>query len=490
MPNNRFMIQAARPLTTNYINENGLNFTRLSNTEYSYSTIDLNYRLYNSVNNIFDMSNNFAYTFEKETQFTSNILDSIYNYQCMIIDLSGDYVIKASDYYNSTTSVSILEFDKKVPALKFYLFGNSMMNPITNTITYQKVNGVDNYSNTKNDSGGRGGVVIGTFTDINDLKTGFRLNTIDTDKIWISVSGSNKRYYAGNVNNITGDVYHTTNISDSNTSYIDAGQSKGDTQTTGTVLIPKDIQEVSAKSYKPKLEYTVKDASNNEYTERISYSYDNDGKYSGYLEQNGIESPFVNGEKKINVSAISKKIGTPAYAVVCARIPYAFINMYHYFYDTNNNLYDGNTTITININITNNGVIFYIPRLEDMMFGAEDGVVKRTLDINFTGNNNVIFMVSNSFRENHVGYYDPSKDEVIADGVDYPGSNSEIEVDRYALSSPSVNGVSNDKFSRLVKINNGEKYKILMRGDRRTYKIKGTKYHNTVNRPIIYKVSP
>ena len=351
MPNNRFMIQAARPLTTNYINENGLNFTRLSNTEYSYSTIDLNYRLYNSVNNIFDMSNNFAYTFEKETQFTSNILDSIYNYQCMIIDLSGDYVIKASDYYNSTTSVSILEFDKKVPALKFYLFGNSMMNPITNTITYQKVNGVDNYSNTKNDSGGRGGVVIGTFTDINDLKTGFRLNTIDTDKIWISVSGSNKRYYAGNVNNITGDVYHTTNISDSNTSYIDAGQSKGDTQTTGTVLIPKDIQEVSAKSYKPKLEYTVKDASNNEYTERISYSYDNDGKYSGYLEQNGIESPFVNGEKKINVSAISKKIGTPAYAVVCARIPYAFINMYHYFYDTNNNLYDGNTTITININI-------------------------------------------------------------------------------------------------------------------------------------------
>ena len=210
----------------------------------------------------------------------------------MIIDLSGNYRIKASDYYNYTTSYSILEFDKTVPALKFYLFGDSTMDPITNTITYQKVNSVNNYSYTQNDSGGRGGVVIGTFTDINDLKTGFQLNTrnIDEniDEIWISIIGSTTRYSAGNVNNISGDVYTTTNIVDSIISYTNAGQPKGETDYTGTVLNPKDIQKVSAKSYKPKLEYTVKDSTNNVYTERISYSYKNDNRYRDYLEQYGI----------------------------------------------------------------------------------------------------------------------------------------------------------------------------------------------------------
>jgi hypothetical protein len=171
--------------------------------------------------------------------------------------------------------------------------------------------------------------------------------------------------------------------------------------------------------------------------------------------------------------------------------------MFYYFYDATYNLYEGNNNININIDITNNGVIFYIPRLSDMMEGAIDGVVKRTLSINFTGNNNVIFMVSNSFREDNYGTYIPSEDEVVADAVNYsnsysdvPGSNSYIEVDYYALSSPAVNGVSNDKFSRLVKINSGDIYKIEMRGDRRRYKHKGIKYHQTVNRPIIYRVSP
>lgn len=488
MPNNRFMIQGPKVLTSNYTNENGLNFTRTSDTEYSYTTIDLNYRLYRSS----DMSNNIAGNFEKETRFSSNILDSIYNYQCMIIDISDNYTIKASDYYNYTTSVSILEFDEKVPALKFYLFGDCSMNPITNTITYQNVNSVDNYSNTKNDSGGRGGVVIGTFTDINDLKTGFSLITNDVDKISISKIGSTTSYFAGNVNNISGNVYSMTNIVDSIISYTNAGQPKGETNYTGTVLSPKDIKKVSAKSYKPKLEYTVKDSINNVYTERISYSYNNADRYRDYLEQYGIESPFVDAKKKQTRSAQSQEIGTPAYAVVCARIPYAFINMYYYFYDANNNLYERDDIININIDIANNGVIFYIPRLPDMMEGARDGVVKSTLRIRFTGNNNVIFMVSNSFREDHISDYIPGEDEVVADGVDYPGSgsNSHIKVDYDALTGPAVNGVSNGKFSRLVKINSGEQYKIEMRGDRRKYDNGGFKKdRKTVNRPIIYRES-
>lgn len=487
MPNNRLIIPGINRIDSSYTYKSGVNFTYNANAQikYSYTTIDLRYKVYE----VIDLSDNSIQTdsYDKKTTHDESFLSRIYDYQCIKItgENLGNYKIQASDYYNNTNDTkSIIEHDDLVPPVKFYLFGASGMNVIGNYISYY--NG--QYEPHRNDSGGRGGVVIGTFKNnftnnshsySNVLTNGIRC-WFRTDNATITSLDLSNNYFAGNVNRSTGDV--NTTVTKQNTDTIleitDNGSNQDYNDKHDTVYnTPVSIPGVAKKSYNTELIYTVKDANGNSYIDNsIKYNV-SDNRYTDILDQYGVESPYVPERKRASSAASSKTIGTPQYAVLIARIPYAFINMFYYFYETKyssgyaNGLQfkdtgDSSSDIAdISIDINNNSVILYIPTLAVDFDKAGQNRTLREIIVEFNGNNNVIFMTEIRPETNNPndGIYvvDNNKYKDDADHEEYINNDS-----RDGIYHIHYNGDRTRKYYAKVYVKSGMKYAIRMRSEK------------------------
>jgi hypothetical protein len=453
-----------------YNNINGVNFTKISDNMYYYTTLDMKYNLY-------DLSNN-AYTDEfskktiiNETDFYAkdNIISYIHHYQFMIIDKSSNYRIRASDFHRNASidTTSILAYDTFVPSLQFYLFGDSRMHPTTCMIEYFEDQDVppsargNNYKITPPSRGGIGGVVIGTFKNQNDLKNDIQLSFTD-DNVKVKVNNTDW-YFAGNVRYDTGLVNPTTSNTDDVVSIVNPGYNYG----VGYYwrIHPTDVPKAPPFLYRtPKLEYVVI-SSLGIFRQKFKY-YNSLNNVEEKLSQHGIEGPGCKGRKLADASNNSVEIGTSPYAAFCARIPYAFINMHPHFYSLN--IYKMSTTYDkITIDITENSIILYVPRLSLMGTGINDarptneypaGLVN-SVEITFIGTNNVVFMTS--VGKDYSGFDLPqSADPYIFDDIIYQPNGETVVSDDDALTALYFNGNNTGKMSKKVLVSSQQTYRI------------------------------
>lgn len=388
----------------------------------------------------------------------------------MIIDISGEYIIKASDFHkNATIDVSsILELDTFVPPLKFYLFGDSRMTQITNSITYNENNPSDQlYRHVRNGEGAIGGVVIGTLKDAIDLKNDINFVINDISGNIRLYNNSGREFYAGGVNYETGYVNNTSSDTSDIVSYTKPGE-RHYRDPGSWMSYAWTAYGIPSKTNTPDLEYVVNYSTTGRLIQKLYYN--NDGVLFSKLQQYGIESPHVNAASKQTRSGNSVKIGTPGYAAFCARIPYAFINMYHHFYipmqqqflSSNYKLSQTKDKITIDIN--NNGVILYIPRLSIMgtltngIYDMSDTIGSNGLlnyvDITFIGSNSVIFCMPSDDINNS----NPGSHNYISDGNYYRGHT--VVGDSQDVTTLYFNGNNTQKYQFKIYANTQETYRI------------------------------